>query len=400
MKFKLSVGVAALAVGALLMSGCAGGSTPSGPTDGPEDSDLGPLVIDSFQALSGPVAPVGEAMSIGNRAAVNVINEQGGVFGKPIELVIEDSAGSADQLAAKLQELLASKVPHAVLPGSASEIPAGIPILANAGVFTSHHFTADTFNDPAQFPLVFGNAHTIPDYVASFTAKLVADGHKTVGVVNSDDASGQAFQAVAKPALEDAGIEATFSAVAPTAVDATPQIQQVLANDPDALVFAGYFPGAIAMLNARAKLGVDVPTIAAQTFGANDFSSVAPAELEGIEFQYLAANVKGTEATSTEGFDIFYDAVLEEAGGSLPFPINTYMVSYNDVILVAYAASLANSLDPEKMVEALENAKPEDMPLYVMPVGFSAENHYPLVTEEDFVFIPYSPTENGLVIAP
>ncbi|MDN5856645.1 MAG: hypothetical protein L0K86_28180, partial [Actinomycetia bacterium] len=77
-----------------------------------------------------------------------------------------------------------------------------------------------------------------------------------------------------------------------------------------------------------------------------------------------------------------------------------HIVAYDDVMLAAYAAELAGSYDPEEMTEALEQAKPEDMPNYVMPVGFSPDNHFPAVTPEDFVFVPYSPTENGLVVPP
>ncbi len=390
--------VGALAATALVASACA--SSDAGSDEGSSDSG-GPMVIESFQALSGPVAPVGEAMSVGNKAAVAVMNDNGGVLGEPVELNITDDAGTSDELAAKVQELLAEGTPHAVLPGTAAEIPAAIPALSNAGVFTVQHFTADTFNDPEKYPTVFGSAHTIPDYVDSLVEKLTADGYESIGVVDSDDASGQAFRAVAKPSFKEAGIDASFVGVAPDAVDATPQLQQVLADDPDALVFAGYYPGAPAVVTARAKLDLDIPTIAAQTFSANNWDEIAdPSALKGIEFQQLAANVKGTPQTSTEAFQTFYEAVKKESGGTLAFPINTYIVSYDDAMLAAYAAELAGSLDPEEMVEAVESATPEDMPNYVMPVGFSAENHFPDVSPEEFVFIPYAPTENGLIVPP
>ncbi|MBB4774814.1 ABC transporter substrate-binding protein [Actinomadura livida] len=387
---------AAAAVAMLAASGC-GNSGEGG--DGGTPSSAGPMKIEIFQALSGPVAPVGQAMSVGNKAAVAVVNANGGVLGKDLEVSITDDAGSPDQLAAKLQELLSGGKPHAVLPGSAAEIPAGIPILANAGVFVSQHFTANTFNDPKKYPLVFGNAHTIPDYTESLVQKLKQEGHASVGVVDSDDSSGQAFEAVAKPAFEEAGIKATFVGVPPSAVDATAQLQQALAGKPDALVFAGYFPGAAAVVSARTKLGVDIPTYSAQTFSANNLADIAdPSAFEGIEFQQLAANVKGTPQTESKAFKTFYDAVLKEAGGKLPFPINTYLVAYDDVMLAAYAADLAGGFDPEQMAKAVENAKPEDMPNYVMPVGFSSENHFPDVTPEDFVFVPYSPVKDGMVV--
>ncbi|WP_165958911.1 ABC transporter substrate-binding protein [Actinomadura sp. KC345] len=387
---------AAAAVATLAASGC-GGSGEGGTSSG----SGGPMKIEVFQALSGPVAPVGQAMSVGNKAAAAVVNANGGVLGKDIEVDITDDAGSPDQLAAKIQELLSAGKPHAVLPGSAAEIPAGIPILSNAGVFVSQHFTANTFNDPKKYPLVFGNAHTIPDYTESLVQKLKEKGHTSVGVVDSDDSSGQAFEEVAKPAFKEAGIEATFVGVPPSAVDATAQLQQALAGNPDALIFAGYFPGATAVVSARTKLGVDIPTYSAQTFSANNLADIAdPSAFEGIEFQQLAANVKGTPQTESKAFKTFYDAVLKEAGGKLPFPINTYLVAYDDVMLAAYAADLAGGFDPEKMAEAVESAEPEDMPNYVMPVGFSSENHFPDVTPKDFVFVPYSPVKDGMVVPP
>ncbi|WP_396655772.1 ABC transporter substrate-binding protein [Microbacterium sp.] len=395
MRLARSAFVAALGAAALLLASCAGQSAPT-PADSPADE--GPLVIDSFLALSGPAAPAGEAMEIGNRAAIAVLNDEGGVLGHPVELHVHDSAGSPDQLAAKLQELLSSGTPSAVLPGTAAEIPAGIPILANAGVFTSHHWSDAAHNDPEKYPYLFGNFITVPDYVDAFVQELRDEGHASVGVVNSDDSSGQVFQEVARDALERAGIDATFAAVPPTAVDATAQLQQVLADDPDALVFAGYYPAAGAVIAARAKLGVDIPTIGAQTFGANNFSALPEADLDGIVFQHLAVNVANTPQTESAAFKKFYDAVVAEAGGSLPFPVNTYLVAYNDVMLAAYAAELAGSLDPAEMAAAIEGASAADMPNYVMPVGFSETNHFPGVTPDDFVTVPYAPVENGMVV--
>lgn len=391
---------AAVAAATMAVSACASPDSGSGGASPSSGSAEQPMTIEAFQALSGPVAPAGEAMSIGNKAAVTVMNAAGGVLGKPLSINTTDSGGSADQIAAKLQEMLSKGRPQAVLPGSASEIPAAIPILSNAGVFTSHHFTGANFNDPAKYSTTFGNAHTIPAYVASVVAKARAAGYKKVGVVDSDDASGAAFEAVAKPAFEQAGIAATFVSVAPTAVDATPQLQQALAQNPDALLLAGYYAGARAVIAARTKLQVKIPTISIQTFSANNLDGIGqPKDYEGIQFQHLAVNVQGTPQTQSTAFKKFYDAVLKEAGGTLKFPINTYLVAYNDVILAAYAANLARSYDAKAMTKALEGATAADMPNYVMPAGFSATNHYPNVSPDDFVFVTYAPSKNGMVIA-
>ncbi|MFC0529987.1 ABC transporter substrate-binding protein [Phytohabitans kaempferiae] len=396
---KRAAFVAALAVSVLAVSSC-GGDSGSG-SNGSSGSSDGPMKIHALVALSGPIAVVGAAMQQGMDVAVQLVNESGGVLGKPLEINYIDNAGSADQSAAKLQELLSAGKPHAVIPGSASEIPAGIPILAQAGVFTSQHFTSATFNDPKKYPLAFGNAHTIPDYVGSLVDEAKKRGYRSIGILDIDDASGEAFEAVAKPAFGEAGISVTFAQVPPESIDATPQLQQVLAGNPDALVFAGYSPAAGAMAKARTKLGVKVPTLGAQTFSANNLADLAAeSDYDGIVFQQLATSVKGTPQTESEAFKKFYDAVLAKAGGDLPFPINTYLVAYHDVILAASAANLAGSLDPEQMAKALEGAKPADMPLYVNPVTFSADSHFSTFGPEDFVFTAYGPVEKGLSVPP
>ncbi|MER7274718.1 ABC transporter substrate-binding protein [Dactylosporangium sp. NPDC000244] len=397
MRTRRAAIAAALAVSLLLVAACGDDTGDgSGPGNG---SGGGPMKIDALVALSGPLAVIGGAMQQGMDAAVQVINDSGGVLGQPLKINYIDNAGSADQSAAKLQELLSGGKPHAVIPGVASEIPAGIPILAQAGVFTSQHFTGATFNDPKKYPLEFGNAHTIPDYVGSLVSKAKESGYQSVGILDIDDASGQAFEAVAGPAFKAAGIAVTFARVPPDSIDATPQLQQVLAPNPNALIFAGYSPAAGAMAKARAKLAVTLPTIAAQTYSANNLADLAPVSAyDGILFQQLATSVKGTPQTESAAFKKFYDAVLAKSGGKLPFPINTYLVAYHDVILAAAAANLAGSLDAKKMAKALEGAKPADMPLYVSPVTFSADNHFPTFAPADFVFTKYGPVEKGLSV--
>lgn len=399
MRSRRAALLAAFAASVLAVSSC-GGDSDSG-TDGSSGngSSEGPMKIHALVALSGPIAVVGAAMQQGMDVAVQLVNESGGVLGKPLEISYIDNGGSADQSAAKLQELLSGGKPHAVIPGSASEIPAGIPILAQAGVFTSQHFTSATFNDPKKYPLAFGNAHTIPDYVGSLVDEAKKRGYKSIGILDIDDASGEAFEAVAKPAFGDAGISVTFARVPPEAIDATPQLQQVLAGNPDALIFAGYSPAAGAMAKARTKLGVKLPTLAAQTFSANNLADLAAeSDYAGITFQQLATSVKGTPQTESEAFKKFYDALLAKAGGNLPFPINTYLVAYHDVVLAAAAANLAKSLDAEKMAKALEGAKAADMPLYVNPVTFSADSHFSTFGPDDFVFTTYGPVEKGLSV--
>lgn len=48
------------------------------------------ILVGTFQAMSGPVAPIGRPMAQGMQAYFNYINEQGGIYGRKINLIIAD----------------------------------------------------------------------------------------------------------------------------------------------------------------------------------------------------------------------------------------------------------------------------------------------------------------------
>lgn len=60
--------------------------------------------------LSGPNAPVGQPQLLGAQVARDQINAQGGVNGRPIELVVLDNRGDGAQAVADLRELTANNV--------------------------------------------------------------------------------------------------------------------------------------------------------------------------------------------------------------------------------------------------------------------------------------------------
>lgn len=395
---SLAALTAIVSAGAVFLSACGGASDPpsnEGDTCVPGEA----MTIDALVATSGPLASIGEAMTAGMNAAVTTINDSGGVLGSPLSLNLINNAGAPDQTAAILQELIASGRPHAVIPGSSSEMAAGIPILANAGVFTAHHFPGTEFNDPEKYPYAFGSAHSTDHYLGPLAAELAAQGYKKIGYLRQDDAGGEANQETAEKYFNQYGLEGDFVGVANEAIDATPQLERVLAGDPDALVFSAFGPLAGVLAQAREKLEVDLPTYGTQTYTANPLGSLAPDHVyDDLILQSVATSVKGTEAAESEAFKTFFAALKEETNGEIPFGINAYLVTYNDVILAASAANLAGCIDPAKMAEAIENAESSDLPLYVAPVDFSADDHYANFSEEWFIFHSYGPLEDGLIV--
>jgi ABC-type branched-subunit amino acid transport system substrate-binding protein len=356
-----------------------------------------PLNIQAIAALSGPLAAIGAAQQYGAKAAVAVINANGGVFGKPITYNVTDDTGTAAQTVAVLQSIIsASTKPDVVIPGSTStEISPSVPILAKAGIFTSEHGADSTLNDPTKYPYVFGNVYLPKDQSDNLAAAFIDKGYKSVAVIDNDNARGQSSVASFKSVFSAKGMSVTSVLVPTTSVDATAQVQQAVASKPDVLLIDAFGPGTAGIVSARAKLGVTIPTYGSQGFTAQDLTTLGPASsLQGIKLQALAVGVKGSAPTKTKAFDTF-SAALAAQTSKLTFNINNYIVAYNDVILAATAAKLANSNDPAKMQAAVEKMTADQAPLYVGPLGYSATNHYPVTGSEYWVYTNFGPVVNG-----
>lgn len=401
--------LAALAMAACSSSGSgsSAGSTSSSGGDGSAaatgaagSSPTKPLVIDAISSLSGPLAAVGSSQQEGAKAAVAVINANGGVFGQPIQYNVSDDKSDPTQAVTAATNILSGSVkPAAVIPGSTStDTSAVVPLLTKAKIFSPNHSSDDTVNDPAKNPYAFQDVFTSTDQAENLAETFQKKGYKKVAVIDSDDARGQAALASYKKVFAEKGFTVSTAAVPDTSVDATPQVQQLMSDNPDVLLVNNFAPTATAVVKAVNKLGLHIPVYGSQTFAANDIGSLGGASaIEGWQLQALALAVKGTPITKTSAFQTFMNQ-LKKQGTKITFTINNYVVAYNDVILAATAAKLANSTDPDKMKAAAESLTPAKAPLYVGPLGFSATSHQPKTTSQYWVYTTYGSLDNGQIV--
>lgn len=393
--------VAAVAMAACSSSGSSNsGTTTSGSGGSGGSTPTKPLVIKAISSESGALAAVGLSQQEGAKAAVAVINAQGGVFGQPVQYSVQDDKSDPTQAVAVAQSIISSSdKPPVVIPGStSSDTSATVPILAKANIFTPNHSSDPTVNDPTKYPYAFQDVFTPDDQAANLADKFQTEGFKNVAVIDSDDARGQAALSAYKNVMTAKGFTVHTAAVPATSVDATPQVQQLLVNNPDVLLINNFAPTAGAVVKAVNKLGVTIPVYGSQTFAANDLGALGgAAALKGYKLQALALAVQGTPITKTSAFQTFMNQ-LKKQGTKITFTINNYVVAYNDVILAATAAKIANSTDPAKMKAAAESLTPQTAPLYVGPLGFSATKHTPSTTSQYWVYTTYGSTADGQIV--
>lgn len=78
-----------------------------------------PIKIGAITSMTGPLALTGQAQREGYLLAVKVVNEKGGVKGRPIQLILEDDASNPDTAVTKANLLLSTHKVKALLGPSA-----------------------------------------------------------------------------------------------------------------------------------------------------------------------------------------------------------------------------------------------------------------------------------------
>jgi ABC-type branched-subunit amino acid transport system substrate-binding protein len=105
---------------AVLMAGC-------GDDGGGDD---GPVRVAMLAPSTGPLMGVGQSFERVAQVAVDNINEQGGIDGRDLELVIEDTMADPDEAAMILDRLVDEGVVAAVGPATSGEVDMAWPVAA------------------------------------------------------------------------------------------------------------------------------------------------------------------------------------------------------------------------------------------------------------------------------
>lgn len=120
----------ALVAGATLAAGCRPSGGPSGAT-----GSAAPIRIGEFSSLTGREAGLGQYTHLGVQLALEEINAAGGVLGRPLELVAEDTRSQAGEAATAVHKLLRRDRVAALIGESASgRCLEGAPLAQQAGV--------------------------------------------------------------------------------------------------------------------------------------------------------------------------------------------------------------------------------------------------------------------------
>lgn len=277
--FRLSKFLTVFCVVALtlaLLSGCGNqGDTPPASPEGQAEAEE--IKIGTIGPLTGDVATYGISTKNGVEIAVDQVNENGGINGKKVVLISEDTRGDQTEAANAASKLIERDKVVAIVGGviSAETLTAG-PIANDAGVvMISSSSTAQGVPEIGDY--IFRNC--LSDEVqavqlAEFAATELGLKRFAIMFTNNDYGLSlkNAFEGKAKEIAEVVGIE-TYN---DGEKDFRAQLTKLKGANPDALYIAGYYTEAAKIAQQAKEQGLEV-----QLLGADGFYSPVLIELGG-----------------------------------------------------------------------------------------------------------------------
>ncbi len=364
---RLSSKVALLLVSAMILAACGsgapGGSSAGGTADAPGTSQGGapaagggsgggqaqdPIKVGAIFILSGPSSGYGISQRTGVELAVADINAAGGINGREVQVIFEDSQGSGDEAINAVRKLIDRDEVVAVIgPTLSTEMFSAGPVANDSGVpILGVSTTVPGITDIGEY--VFRNslpeAKVIPHTVARSVEKF---GIKRAAVLyaNDDDVS-KAGAEIFKAELQKNGVEiveeATFSV---QDTEFGPQITKVLAADPDAFFISTlYNSAALLMVQAR-QAGFTGHFIGGNGFNSPALIEVGKDAVEGA----VVGSPWFAERNDPKVQKFVSDHIAKMGKGPDQFAAQ----SYDGMMLIAEALRAAGSTDRDAVRDAL-----------------------------------------------
>jgi ABC-type branched-subunit amino acid transport system substrate-binding protein len=199
------------------------------------------IVIGQVAPLTGTIAGTGTEYVAGGAAYFAYVNDNGGINGHKIRVVVKDDSYKPEQTLALTRQLLAEDKPLALFgfvgTGNVLALTKN-KVLEEAGIALLAPYTgAQDLRDPMN-PYIFHIRASYTEETASMVEHLNTIGVRRIAVMYQDDPFGKSGLAGAETALEKLGLKAvakgSYDRTKPEEVDAA--VAAIAPTTPDAII--------------------------------------------------------------------------------------------------------------------------------------------------------------------
>ena len=337
------------------------------------------IVIGTHQDLSGPIKGWGVPVANGMKMATEEINVSGGINGRKIKLVVEDSGYDPKKAVLASQKLIErDKIFAMVGPMGSPTVLAAQHILLDAGVLQLFPLTAAefTFKFDAAKPQERLKFNNLLPYVESTRAALKymieTKNFKKPCIMHQDDEYG-------KNVLDGFNQQLAVMKVQPASItsykrgasDFSAQVAKMKSDGCDLVVLGAVLREPIGTMSEAKKLGWEVTFLGATPVNVLEVPALGKEVVEGL---YAASNFEipyeDTAKGKVKDWLVNYKKMFNADANTQA------IIGYNAVMTFAhYANKAGKDLTGPKMLDALESGDKFQDIFNSPPTVFSKTNH-------------------------
>ena len=321
MKPRTAAAFAALALGASL-------ATAQNANQGVSKTEI---TLGSIQDLSGPIAGFGKQVRLGMLLRVDEINEQGGINGRKIRLIVEDSAYDPKKAVLAAQKLVNQDKIFAMVGhiGTAQNM-AAMPVQFEKNVINFFPVTAAREMYEPFHRLKYAFAATYFDQMRTALPKIVKDkSAKKVCTMYQDDEFGLEVMRGAEAGLKTIGMElAEKTSYKRGATDFSSQVAKLKSSGCDVVVLGTIIRETIGAIGEARKSGYSPTFIGSSASYTDLIHKLGGKAMDGLYATHTAQH-----------------PYLDEAAQPIRFWANKYKTKYNEdpTVFSVYGYQLIDS---------------------------------------------------------
>ena len=310
--------------------------------------ESGPIKIGFNAPLTGFASADGQSARQGAKLAEQLINEDGGVDGRDVQVLVEDDGAESDNAVPVARDFINNENVDFGVSGSYSTPTRAIaPIYDEEGIpFISSYAThPDITNGEHTFRVgIWAPLH------GKVGAKLGAEDldASTAAVLTLDNDFGQTITGSFMDVAPEYDIDVVYETKYPLGEnDFRSILSKVSENSPDMVYATGYYHEAANIVKQAEEVGLEAPIIGEEGYDSPKFFELGGQATEGT---IISTNLnRGSDLEATQTFISEYKDEWD---------MMTDMVAancYDGIQLAAKAAREAGSTEPDAIVETISN---------------------------------------------
>ncbi|MFV0281553.1 MAG: ABC transporter substrate-binding protein [Rhodoblastus sp.] len=318
-----------------------------------------PIKIGSVLSVTGPAAFLGDPELKTLELYVEKINKDGGVLGRPLQLINYDDGTDANKANSFFKRLIDDDKVDILIGGTTTGATmAVIPLVERAGIPFISLAGAVSVVEPVK-KWVFKTPHTDRMAAERVFGDMKKRGLTKIALLSETSGFGQSGRKESLAAAGKAGITIVADETyGPKDTDVTPQLTKIKGNPDVQAIFVFGFGQGPALVNKNIKqLGITLPIYHAHGVASEEFIKLSGGAAEGVRLPAAALLVarKLPDNDPQKAVGLAYSKAYSE---KYKQPISTFGGHALDALMIAVdAIKKAGGVDKAKVRDAIEQTK-------------------------------------------